>query len=41
MNGQTGKVGKLPKDKLRVFLTIFFVCLLIVGAVLLIMYFSK
>lgn len=41
MNGQTGKVGKLPKDKLRVFLTVFFVCLLIVGAILLIMYFSK
>ena len=41
MNGQTGKVGKLPKDKLRVFLTIFFVCLLIVGIILLIMYLSK
>ena len=41
MNGQTGKVGKLPKDKLRVFLTVIFVCLLVVGAILLFMHFSK
>lgn len=38
MNGQTGKVGNLPKDKLRVFLTALFVALGIVGIALLIMY---
>ena len=38
INGQTGKIGTLPKDKLRVFLTAFFVALGIVGIALLIMF---
>lgn len=36
MNGQSGKVGNLPKDKLRVFLTVLFSSLFIVGLCLLI-----
>ena len=38
MNGQTGKVGKIPKDKWRVFFTILLIAVLFVGAILLVMY---
>ncbi len=40
MNGQTGKIGRLPKDKIRVFLTILLIALGIVGIALLIMFLS-
>lgn len=35
MNGQTGKVGRLPKNIGRILLTIFLVCSIIVGLILL------
>ncbi len=37
MNGQTGKVGKLPKNKFRIILTIFLSCGLVVGLILLLL----
>ncbi len=40
MNGQTGKVGRLPKSALRVFMTIFVICAFVVGAIILALYFS-
>ena len=36
MNGQTGKVGKLPKNALRIFLTVLFSCGIVVAIILLI-----
>lgn len=41
MNGQSGQVGKLPTDKLRVFLTILFMSIAIVGIVLLIYFIAR
>ncbi len=38
MNGQTGKIGRIPKDKLRVFLTILFVTLGFVAIALIFMF---
>lgn len=39
MNGQSGKIGKMPTDKLRVFLTFLIICVGIVGLILLITFF--
>lgn len=36
LNGQTGKFGKFPKDGLRIFLTILFASIIVVGAIFLI-----
>lgn len=41
MNGQSGKVGDLPTDKLRVFLTILFASILVVGIGLLIYFLMR
>lgn len=41
MNGQTGKVGSLPKNVGRILLTVFFSCAIIVGIVLLIIFLRK
>ena len=41
INGQTGKVGKLPTDKLRVFLTVLFACGFVVATILLIFFMLK
>lgn len=41
MNGQSGKVGELPTDKLRVFLTILFSAAIIVGIIFLIIFLSR
>ncbi len=35
-NGQTGKFGKFPKDGLRIFLTVLFASIIVVGAIFLI-----
>lgn len=41
MNGQSGKVGELPTDKLRVFLTILFAAVIVVGIIFLVIFLSK
>lgn len=40
MNGQTGKIGKLPKNAFRIFMTLLIATIFVVGAVLLILYFT-